>query len=80
MGLEETRLVRWMQTRLNGRRLNGDDDALLASAVAELQGRLRRLHRLGEGYGEVCVSRHIAGLRAVSVPDRVGGVSSPGTA
>lgn len=79
MGLEHPRLVRWMQMRLSSRRWDGDDDASLAPAVAELHDRVRRLHRLGEDYRAVRVSRHVAGLRAVSVPDRTGGVSSPGS-
>ena len=79
MGLEHNRLVRRMQMRLDSRRLDGDDDASLAPVVAELHERVRRLHRLGESYGAVRVSEHVAGLRAVSVPDRIGSVASPGT-
>ncbi|MHC4063144.1 MAG: hypothetical protein ACYSUQ_00810 [Planctomycetota bacterium] len=78
MGLEHTRLVRQVQMRLNGWRSDGDDDAALALAIRELHDRVRRLHRLGGAFSAVRVSRHVVGLRAVSVPDRSAGVSSPG--
>ena len=73
-----TRLVRQMQLMLNGSRSDGDDDGQLSFAIAELEDRVRRLQRLGDGFAAVRLSGYVAGLRAVSVPDRVGGVTSPG--
>lgn len=73
-----TRLVRQMQLMLNGRQPDGHDDGQLSFAIAELQARVRRLQRLGDGFAAVRLSGYVAGLRAVSVPDRVGGVASPG--
>jgi len=74
----QARLVRQVQLRLNGRGPAGDD-AQWAHAVAELRGRLGRLQKLGAEFAAVRLSGDIAGLRAVSVPDRTGGGRSPGT-
>ena len=79
MCLEDARLVRRLQLRLNSGRSNGRHDVSLSACVAELNERVCRLHRLGRDYAAVRVSRHVSGLRAVSVPDRAEGVSSPGT-
>ena len=72
-----TRLVRQMQLMLNGSRPNGDRDGQLSFAIAELQDRVRRLQRLSGGFESVRLSGYVTGLRAVSVPDRVGGATSP---
>ncbi len=73
-----TRLVRQMQLMLDGPHPHGDDAGQLSFTIAELEGRVRRLQRLNDGYAGVRLSRYVAGLRAVSVPDRVGGVAAPG--
>ena len=73
----DTRLVRQMQRVLDGPCLDGDEAGQLHFAIEELQDRLRRLQRLGDGYAAVRLSGYVAGLRAVSVPDRTGGTASP---
>ena len=73
----DNRLVRQMQLVLAGSHLDGEDAGQLSFAVAHLQDRVRRLHRLGDGFASVRLSGYVAGLRAVSVLDRVGGVASP---
>jgi len=71
------RLVRQMQLRLDGSLPDRDTNGQLAIAIAELQDRVRRLRSLGAGFESVRLSGCVAGLRAVSVPDRAGGVASP---
>jgi hypothetical protein len=58
---------------LNGQSLVGEGVPSVADAVAELHDRVRRLQRLSGAHASVSVSRDVAGLRAVSVPDRNGG-------
>lgn len=73
-----TRLVRQMQLMLNGSRPDGDLDGQLPVVIAELEDRVRRIQRSRDGFEGVRLSGYVAGLRAVSVPDRVGGATSPG--
>ena len=78
MGLERASLVRRIRQRLDAPWACGEDRASLEQSLAELNRRVRRLHRLGDQFSAVQVSGHIAGLRAALVPDRAEGVASPG--
>lgn len=77
MSRRPTRLVRWMHKRLEAPWACGEDQASLQQGLAELERRVRRLHLLGGRFASVRVSAHVAGLRAASIPDRVGGVAWP---
>jgi hypothetical protein len=77
MSCGQANLVQRMRERLVAPWVCCEDEASLQHGLAELERRVRVLRLLDDRFASVRLSEHIAGLRAASVPDRVGGVASP---
>ncbi len=67
------RVVRQLQLRWLGDRSVANPEASLASQLAELEGRVAKLHRLGSQYAHVRVSRHVQNLCEAAVAEGCGG-------
>lgn len=79
MSRDASHLVAQMHEWLNAPWTREDAASSVDRGLAELDRRVRRLRRLGDRFNSVRLSGHIEGLRAASIPNRAGGVASPGT-
>jgi len=77
MSMEPISLVRRIHALLHGARPSGRHGAAIASATAQLQGRVEHMRARGREFAAVRLSKHVAALRDVDVSDRVEGHPVP---